>query len=246
MTARAILFDCDGVLINTEEIGYRLVSQMLADQGLVYSREEYVELLSGVTYKQFFENMRADYLKRTGTDLDLGFEAEVRRRLHEIQDTHMAAIDGVAEMLAALRDAGIPFAVASNSERGNLEKKLRHTGLYDFFVPHVYSRDDVVNPKPAPDLYLYAADKLGGFAPHECLVVEDSVTGTMAGVAAAMRVIGFIGEDHRVDREADFLRAAGVSFVARGTAELQARILQLAGNNPPPPAPVCCPLPPQP
>lgn len=237
MIAKLVLFDCDGVLINTEEIGYRLVSDMLAQEGLVYTREEYVGMLLGIAYKQFLEKIEDEFRVRLNREPPEGFTAEVSRRLRESQGAEMRALDGVAEMLQGLKRAGIPFAVVSNSGREELERKLRETGLHDYFAPHIYSKDDVPLPKPAPDPYLYAARQMG-FQPHECVVVEDSVTGAMAGVAAGMDVIGFMGESHRVDCEADYLRAAGVTEVIKGADFLLPVLLARAGRGfTPPPAP---------
>jgi HAD superfamily hydrolase (TIGR01509 family) len=238
MTAKLVLFDCDGVLINTEEIGYRLVHGMLAEQGLRYTREEYVGMLLGITYKQFLDKIVEEFRTRLDREPPDGFAEEISYRLRHVQDTQMRALDGVVQMLQGLKRAGVPFAVASNSTREGLERKLRQTGLYDYFLPHIYCKDDVEHPKPAPDLYLHAAADMGGFLPHECVVVEDSVTGAMAGIAAGMEVIGFIGEAHRVDTEADYLLAAGVSEVVHGADRLLPVLLTRAGRGFTPPAPV--------
>ncbi len=225
---KAVLFDCDGVLINTEEIGYKLVSRMLAEQGLSYTREEYVEFLSGITYKQFFARVRQDCETRLGRPFPADFEAEVSRRLHLAYDEELKAISGVKELLRDLRAAGIPYAVASNSGGESLIAKLKQAGLYEDFAPHIYSRDDVVNAKPAPDMFLLAAKKIGGFRPEECIVVEDSVTGSMAGVAAGMTVIGFVGESHRHDMEAAYLLRAGVSIIATSMEQVGDNIFAMA------------------
>src|SRR5207248_156325 len=106
--------------------------------------------------------------------------------------------------------AGMPLlkAVASSSTKEGLERKLRQVGLWQYFEPHVYSADHVQNAKPAPDLFLHAAERLG-VAPKQCLVLEDSVHGVTAARAAGMRVWGFLGGGHVHDRHGVRLTAAG-------------------------------------
>lgn len=238
MTKKAVLFDCDGVLINTEEIGYKILSKMLDDELIslghlppMYSREKYVEILSGITYPQFVDRMKDDFKQLTGSELSKSFFEKLGQKISAAEDTEMKAIDGVKTLLTSLKSAGIPFAVASNSGAEGLERKLKKAGLYDYFLPHVYSRDDVQNEKPAPDMYLLASKKIGNFSPDECIVVEDSVTGAKAGVAAGMYVIGFVGEQHRIDQEEAHLKKAGVSSVAYGMNEVLAEVFNLAGKQ---------------
>lgn len=247
MHKKAVLFDCDGVLINSEEIGFKVLSEMLDDELVknggtppMYTREEFVEMLSGITYPQFMNRMKVDFLARTGVALTEDFYPKLRDAIDAAQDKELKAIDGVRTLLSKLKAAGIPFAVASNSGREGLEKKLKQTGLYDFFAPHVYSRDDVKEPKPAPDLFLYAADRLGGFKPDECLVVEDSITGTLAGAAARMHVIGFVSAAHRLDHETEYLIRAGASSIGRGMEEVTDHIFRMTGK----PRPAVQPRPP--
>lgn len=229
MKKEAVIFDCDGVLINTEEVGYNITSKMLEEAGLKYSREEYVELLSGLSYKEFQKKLRHDFNERAGKPLPDGFEDEITRRLRAAIDTEVKAIEGVKTLLQELKRVGIPFAVASNSGRESLEHKLRVTGLYDYFGPHIYSSDDVENAKPAPDLPLLAAQKLG-VAPEKCIGVEDSVTGTTGFVAAGMLTFGFVGEAHRADNEARYLREAGAAAIVDSMDRLSAHISLQTGK----------------
>lgn len=231
MGRKAVLFDCDGVLINTEEIGYHVLSAMLRREGINYSRAEYVELLSGVTYKQFMQNLRRDYAARNGYELHPDFEEEMNTRFRQAEETQMQVIEGIKALLQKLRAHNIPFAVCSNSGAENLIYKLKKAGLFEDFVPYIYSRDHVENSKPAPDMYLQAA-RIFGADPKDCLVVEDSITGTMAGVAAGMNVIGFIGEAHRDDCEADMLQLAGAKMIALGADDLWDHIARFNGLSP--------------
>ena len=134
-------------------------------------------------------------------------------------------------MLQNLKANNIAFAVCSNSAADNLRHKLKKAGLFDDFVPYIYSKHDVENAKPAPDMYLLAA-KNRGIDPKDCLVVEDSITGTMAGVAAGMNVIGFVGEAHRDDGEADLLAKAGAKMIALGHEQTWDHVAAFAGIDP--------------
>jgi HAD superfamily hydrolase (TIGR01509 family) len=245
---KAVLFDCDGVLINTEELGYKILSHMLdrelTSRGVappLFTREQYVELLSGITYQQFHDKMHKAFKDKTGEELPAGFSEELQEKILAAEDTHMRAIDGVKEMLTVLKNKNIPIAIGSNSGREGLFRKLKKAGLDKFFDGHIYSRDDVRVPKPAPDLYHFAAKKLGGFKANECVVVEDSITGTLAGKASGAFVIGFVGEAHRLDHEAEYLKNAGASTIAHDMKEVTQRILEKIsppnhGSAPKPPA----------
>jgi len=109
-------------------------------------------------------------------------------------------------------------AVASSSTKEGLERKLRQVGLWPHFEPHVYSADHVANAKPAPDLFLHAADQLG-VRPEQCLVLEDSVNGVVAARAAGMRVWGFLGGGHVHDGLGNRLTAAGAERLVRDWPE---------------------------
>ena len=224
--SKLVLFDCDGVLINTEEIGYYVIQEMLAEHNVNYSRTDYVELLSGITYEEFHEKLRTD-----NPHLPEDFRDELDARMKAAHDEQMAVIDGVVELLQNLKENNIPFAVCSNSGATSLREKLREVGLYDSFVPHIYSRHDVENPKPAPDMYELAA-RIHGVDPKNCIVVEDTITGTMAGVAAGMNVIGFVGEAHREIGEAELLADAGARMIANSAEEIWSHISDFYGMSP--------------
>ncbi len=223
---KLVLFDFNGVLANTEELGYETLSTMLATRNIHYEREDYVEMLSGITYEEFCTNLRENH-----PELDDGFFASFMVATKKNEDEHMRAIDGVKELLQKLKDHNIPFAVCSNSGAENLLYKLKKIGLFDDFSPHIYSRHHVENPKPAPDIYeLAARDR--GIAPKDCMVVEDSVTGVTAGSAARMSVVGFVGEAHREDHEAEYLTAAGAQMIALNHDQTWDHIANFCGLSP--------------
>jgi HAD superfamily hydrolase (TIGR01509 family) len=233
-----VLFDCDGVLINTEELGYAVLSEMLAEYDITYSREEFTELVSGVEQNRMLEMVRSDFKAQKGYDLPADFGQKLWERWRQVSLEDAVVIEGIRELLDNLRAHNIPFAVCSNSDATSLMLKLRATGLYDDFMPNIYSKDHVENPKPAPDMYLEGA-RLIGVNIKDCFVVEDSRTGTKAGVAAGATVIGFVGEQHRGDHEAEELLDAGATMIALTPAEIWGHIADRLNltNTPPAPAP---------
>ncbi|UES48834.1 HAD family hydrolase [Roseibium aggregatum] len=205
MAFEAILFDCDGVLVDSEIIYVDVEREHLARIGLKYELHEYMDRFQGLGSTDFWAALDADYqtlgkgpLPATfGPDLDAATQARIDRELAEIK--------GIKQLLTA-HDG--PRAVASSSRLHRLTHKLQHTGLFPYFEPHIYSGEQVTNGKPAPDLFLFAADKLG-VDPKAALVVEDSVNGVKAGLAAGMTVWGFVGGGHCHDGHAEQLLAAG-------------------------------------
>lgn len=220
---KLVLFDCDGVLLNTEEVGYRIMNDMLAEHDVTLSREEFVQMVADTGYERFH-----DRLQEKHRHIPADFRQTLVQRLKEALDTEVRVIEGVKELLQNLKAHNIPFAVCSNSGAENLLLKLHKTGLFEHFVPHIYSRHHVENKKPAPDIYLLAA-KNRGIDPKDCLVVDDSMTGTTAGARAGMTVIGFMGEPHRDSGEADYLLKAGARLIALSMEQVWEHIAHTAG-----------------
>ena len=214
MTARmsfdAIIFDCDGVLVDSEVLAIRGERQALGALGLPYTPEDYVRRFVGLHDGLFFDHLRTDYLEKHGRPAPDEFEEKVlagRRR----EMAALTAIAGADKALAAARRRGL-VAVASSSRAHFLEGKLRRMALYDLAAPHIYSADLVAHGKPAPDIFLYAAERLGA-SPSRCLVLEDSVNGVKAGLAAGMTVWGFTGGGHCYDGYGSRLIDAGAHRV---------------------------------
>jgi HAD superfamily hydrolase (TIGR01509 family) len=206
-----VLFDCDGVLVNSEELASETDHEYLAQYGLHYSREEYIEMSSGITHEEFIHRLNERHRQVHGTDLPADFDEKLSARYRQLMEQRLRQIPEIAKLLRTLQSARIPFAVATNANLSGTEWKLNKVGLRPFFGAHVYSKDMVKNPKPAPDVYLLAAAKLGK-DPRHCFVVEDSVTGVRAGVAAGATVIGYTGGSHRFPGYGQLLRAAGARF----------------------------------
>ncbi|MEO1252707.1 MAG: HAD family phosphatase [Pseudomonadota bacterium] len=220
---RAVIFDCDGVLVDSEVLAIRGERRALEALGLVYSPEEYVRRFVGLHDHAFLTALAADYKARLGRPAPANLEDEVlagRRR----EMGALTAVVGAREALAGAREAGYRLAVASSARAHFLENKLRKTGLWDGAAPHVYSADLVARGKPAPDIFLYAAGKIGA-APAQCVVIEDSENGVKAGVAAGMTVWGFLGGGHVFDGHGDRLIAAGAARLVGDHGELRGAIM---------------------
>jgi HAD superfamily hydrolase (TIGR01509 family) len=205
----AVIFDCDGVLVDSEIIAVQVERALLAEHGLHYDKPDFIARFMGMSDTAFYAALAVDSRERLNRDLPDGFRDRVNAGKRAISEKSLAAIVGIEDAIAQLR---LLKAVASSSHTHQLEYKLRRTGLWDHFAPHIYSADHVTHAKPAPDLFLYAANALG-VAPSECLVIEDSINGVKAGLAAGMRVWGFSGGGHMDDAAAARLLEAGAERV---------------------------------
>jgi HAD superfamily hydrolase (TIGR01509 family) len=205
---KAVLWDCDGCLIDSEAIACGHAADELTQAGYRISMHDFVTRFAGKTRQDIY---RAIY-DETGLNLNDKIDPAITRREREARFTReLQPIEAIHETLDALN---LPMAIASGSEFERLEHTLRLTDLFERFMPHVYSSSLVKHGKPAPDIFLYAAQKLG-VAPADCLVIEDSENGVRAGVAAGMTVFGFTGGSHVPDPQAHaaLLRALGAHDV---------------------------------
>lgn len=185
---RLILFDCDGVLVDSEPISLRLFVETLAEAGLTLDAAVASERFLG----RSLASARTILAENHGLILtDAALDA-MRTRLHAAFAAELLPIPGIAEALDALP---CPYCVASSSLPERIELSLSVTGLWPRFVGRAFSSSMVKNGKPAPDLFLHAARTLKA-APAECLVVEDSPAGIEAAGAAGMRVVAFTGGGH--------------------------------------------------
>ena len=205
----AVIFDCDGVLVDSEVIAIEVERDLLARHGLHYDIPEFLARFIGMSDKAFYAALSEDSRARLGCDLPDDFRARVDAGKRVLNEERLAAIAGIEQAASMLR---LPKAVASSSETQHLSYKLRKTGLWEIFAPHIYSADHVAHAKPAPDLFLHAAGALG-VAPSGCLVIEDSVNGVKAGLSAGMRVWGFAGGGHMDDGGRARLIAAGAERI---------------------------------
>ncbi len=210
----AIIFDCDGVLVDSEVLALEVEIAALAEIGLAYGEDAFKARFMGMSDKAFFDALDADHRLRLGSGLPPGFRDICKARYHASWD-RLVEVPGARAAVSGLRQ---PKAVASSSTTAALERKLRQTDLWPHFAPHVYSADHVTHSKPAPDLFLHAAAALG-VRPGDCLVLEDSVNGVVAARAAGMTVWGFMGGGHMDAASGARLSEAGAERLIRSWPE---------------------------
>ncbi len=183
-----VIFDCDGVLVDSEPITNRVIQENLAQNGLPLELDEIMRLFVGGTMQGVM-----DMAREMGATLPDDWLDHIYGAIFIALGKEVEPIPGAIAVLDALDAAGILYAVGSNGPHAKMNVTLTRTGLAERLKGRVFSREDVPNPKPAPDVYLHAA-KQAGIAPERCVVIEDSASGAKAGVAAGMRTFGFYGE----------------------------------------------------
>ena len=219
----AVIFDCDGVLVDSEVIAHEVEIAVLAEIGLHYESHDFITRFMGRSSAEFYRLLDADGRERLGRPILGEIRGPMKARYAKEIATRLTEVAGA---LAAIRACRLPKAVASSSSVRGLNTKLKKVGHWDHFAPHVYSAEHVAHAKPAPDLFLLAAKSLG-VAPRDCLVIEDSVNGVTAGVAAGMRVWGFGGGGHMTERLTAHLTQAGAERIVANWAEVQALFAEL-------------------
>ena len=217
---QCVIFDCDGVLVDSEILANRTALQMLQPFGFTMSWQDYGSSFAGKIEEDILRIIQEEY----GIDLPPDFNVQLRRAIDHRLDHELQPIAGMKEVVAAV---ALPRAVVSNSRLARVAASLKMAGLAKAFGDNVFAVDLVARPKPAPDLYLYAARQLDT-EPAACLVVEDSASGVTAAHRAGMPVIGFLAASHIPPGHADTLRAAGAYTTAVTAAEL-AEHLRAAG-----------------
>jgi HAD superfamily hydrolase (TIGR01509 family) len=178
-----VIFDCDGVLVDSERLAVRIEAEVISSLGWPLTEPEIVERFVGRSDSY----MQAEIERRIGRAVD--WDVEFAPRYREVFERELTPVSGVVDALDAITTA---TCVASSGTHEKLRFTLGLTGLYDRFAGRIFSVTEVANGKPAPDLFLHAANRMG-VGPVRCAVVEDSVAGIQAGVAAGMQVFGFAG-----------------------------------------------------
>ena len=199
-----LIFDCDGVLVDSEVVALSELSLIMAEHGHPMDAAACGDAFLGKHNDDIARGIAAI----VGRPLP-GQAADMRRRILARLERELAAVPGTAEVLARLDG---PRCVASSSDPERIRMTLRWAGLDGYFGDNIFSGLEVAHGKPAPDLFLHAARRMG-FAPGDCVVIEDSVAGVAAGVAAGMRVIGFTGGAHSDLGHAARLVATGASSI---------------------------------
>lgn len=183
-----VIFDCDGVLIDSEIISARMLVTELARLGLTIDLAYVERHFLGRSYPVVMETIRREF----GLDLPPDFEVQYREALLAAFQQELTIVPHVREVLETI---GVPFCVATSSSPRRVEMSLNLVGLTGLVGDRVFTSTLVARGKPAPDLFLYAADRMGA-RPDRTLVIEDSLTGLRAGLAAGMTVWRFVGGSH--------------------------------------------------
>lgn len=219
---KAVIFDCDGVLVNSEVIYKSSERSFLEKVGLVYETQDFFRRFMGRSEESFFEEAGKDHVEKHGTPLPADFKENLLAFQKAAFEHSLMDVPGMLDVVSATK---AKKAVASSSPTESLIYKLNKTGFGGMFGNHIYSARMVSHGKPEPDLFLYTAEKLG-VDPKDCIVVEDSQNGVIAGLRAGMTVIGFTDGGHCPDGHDLILLETGAQSVAKNAAELM-RILDI-------------------
>ena len=221
----AIIFDCDGVLIDSEVLALEIEIAVLGEAGLHYEPREFAARFTGMSNARFYAELEADGIARLGRSIRDVIHGAMQTRYREAFATRLTEIAGALTAISAVTH---PKAVASSSGMEALERKLRQVGHWPHFAPHVYSADHVKDAKPAPDLFLHAAEALR-VEPAHCLVIEDSINGVTAAKAAGMRVWGFTAGGHMDKASGKRLLDAGAERLIASWDEFAREYATLGG-----------------
>lgn len=220
----ALIFDCDGVLVDSETLSVTELGITLREAGAPVSDGDIYGRMIGRSIDQIVAMVRDE----TGVDAS-ALIPDYRARLAQRFQTELLPIPGIGDAIRAMGD--LPRAVASSSRPARIQQMLVLTGLRDLFGDHVYSATQVQHGKPAPDLFLMAADRLG-VAPTDCIVIEDSPAGLRAAKAAGMRSIGFLGGSHaRAAHLAQRLPELAPDLIVADAGELPQAVARLSAQG---------------
>jgi HAD superfamily hydrolase (TIGR01509 family) len=211
-----IIFDCDGVLVDSEVISCRAHAATLTRHGYPITEDQVFDRFLGRSMRQATLEVEAEL----GRSLPDDFHTQVYAEIFQAFATSLQATPFIVEALAAVT---LPVCVASSGPPEKISASLNRVGLYDRFSPHIFSAVQVQHGKPAPDLFLFAAEQMR-VSPARCLVIEDSVSGITAALAAGMAVLGYHGGSHCRPGHAEALRAAGAAVTFDDMRELPALI----------------------
>jgi HAD superfamily hydrolase (TIGR01509 family) len=216
-----VIFDCNGVLVDSEPLAAAIVSQEFMRAGFPLTPDIVARYFTGRRPADMFAEVEIAARRK----LPPGFSATVAAATLRRFRAELRATRHMAQALTWLRG---PKCVASSSSFDRIRVSLESTDLIRFFEPYLFSAAEVKNGKPAPDLLLHAAAKMH-VAPRECIVVEDSAVGVAAGVAAGMTAIGFVGGSHASGKLSEQLRAAGARAAISDMRSLKGTIIDLRG-----------------
>lgn len=212
-----IIFDCDGTLTDSEKLNNEALLEVLHEDGFThYTLDHAFHHWVGKTVVSTMLAIQIETGRMPSPDTVSKFVARVAQK----QVTDLKAVEG-ADALIAAASKKYKVCVASNGERSNVVESLNLTGLKKYFADaHVFTKVQVKNPKPAPDLFLFAATQMGA-EPSRCVVIEDSPAGVRAGVAAGMTTYGFTGASHDPQKQENVLKSAGAHAVFPSLIHIQ-------------------------
>ncbi|MEM1284593.1 MAG: HAD-IA family hydrolase [Pseudomonadota bacterium] len=218
-----VIFDCDGVLINSEMIAARVESAAYKREGFEMEPLGFAEHFAGMTHHAIQEAIEEELERKLGSD----FTDKLSEAFYELADQELTAVVGVEEMLDLVEG---PRCICSNSDSAYLQRYLSDVGLFERFAPHIYSAAEVGTKasKPDPNVFRFAAEQFGA-DPARCVVVEDSASGVKGARAAGMTVIGFVGADHSWPGHAEVLMQAGALTTINRHSDLPATIEAVSG-----------------
>jgi HAD superfamily hydrolase (TIGR01509 family) len=219
MSISHIIFDCDGVLVDSEPLSMRADAEVLARAGIKISEAELHKRFVGTT----FQDMVAEIEKQHATKLPSNLSDLKNARMNEMYRTELKLVRGVRDALEDIRNMGLSMSIASNGPKERVKLALQLTGLLPYFKNAIVTYEDVPQGKPAPDMYLLAA-KNAGVKADDCLVVEDSLTGVTAAVDAGCWTLGFTGTYEDQQAHGDKLKDIGAEAIFSKMADLSALV----------------------
>ena len=184
---KLVIFDCDGVLVDSEPLIESAFIRVLEGFGLQLGPDAYRTTFRGLSNSRIAEVVRS----RWGVSLPEEFGPVIESEEWDAMERDLQAVPGAADAVRSVVASGMAVCVASNGSPEALVQRLKLTGLYDWFAGRLFSSTHLARPKPHPDVFLHAAESMG-FSPGECVVIEDSDPGVAAGLAAGMRVLAFV------------------------------------------------------
>jgi HAD superfamily hydrolase (TIGR01509 family) len=213
-----VIFDCDGVLVDSESITNSIFAEMLGELGLHFTLAEMYRTFVGLSFSECRRKIEASL----GSPLPADFERSYDRRTHAALAQRVEPVRGVLDALAWLDAQGIPTCVASSGSHDKMRVTLGRTGLLPRFQGRAFSTSEVARGKPHPDIFLHAAAQFAA-APARTIVIEDSIHGIRAGVAAGMTVIGYAGAN-----DPELLAAAGATYTMTDMSQLEDIVITLS------------------
>lgn len=214
-----VIFDCDGVLVDSEVISCRAHAETLTRHGYPITPDQVLDRFLGMSDRE----ARLTIETELGRSLPADFETQMKHAALQRYAADLQGIPYISETIAAI---DVPKCVASSGTPEKIRHGLQAAGLYDLLAPHIFSATQVRNGKPAPDLFLFAASQMAA-APGRCVVIEDSVPGVSGARAAGMTVLGFHGGSHCRPGYGNTLRAAGAVATFQDMRQLPDLLAQI-------------------